>query len=283
MSDVQDLKQGRLASLARSGVGLIDFFRIKLLRQKVLFHDQFGFKYWLDSMTDNPRWCRRRRAIGDSIGVTRYILQSVESGQCCVDVGAHQGGISVPMWSKCGTEGRVLSIEADPGKIERIKRNLRLNGYPDDCVINLAMSEKEEFRGLRCYKGASGWSTFGSASFAEGKKSYVIDVKCVTGDDLFVKHGIDKVDLVKLDIEGAELYALRGLRSFLSRGKIRRIIFEVNPFMLRGLELSVRELIDFWADYPYEIQKIAEHGKCIPLPEKWSEYEVGDCIAELTS
>ncbi len=260
--------------------GVLLEFKVTWLKRRVVFRDKFGFKFWLYPC-DEVFLYWKRNAITDSIGVTNFILKHVKQGAICIDIGAAQAGITVPMWLRAGSSGKVISVEADPEKIGRIKANLELNGFSQDYVVNAAVSDRMETRPFRCYPKSSGWNTFGDPQFAKDYDSFLINVQCIDFGHLLQSYDVEFVDVAKIDTEGAELLVLKGMMSCLIKKQIGCVIFEVNPLMLPGMGVTVQALVSFWDDLPYSLYRLNEDGGIYPLSGLWPEGVVGDCVAFL--
>jgi FkbM family methyltransferase len=254
--------------------------KTKIDKKPIIFCDQYGFNFWLYP-EDEIYFNWKRKAVLDSTNVVNFILKFVQPGNICFDIGSANAGISVPMWSKVGKSGKVISVEADPIKIEKVKKNLTLNNYPDNYVANVAISNNKEIRKFRCFPDSPGWNTFGDPPFAKGYKSFTIDVQCIDFETLLNNYDISYVDLVKIDTEGAELLILKGMQKKLQNQQIGCVIFEVNPLMLPGMDTTVDELLSFWINLSYDLYKLAPDGTIEPLLDSWSDNEVGDCVAIL--
>lgn len=258
--------------------GIFPAIKVNWCRRAIVFYDQFGFKFW-QYPGDEVLLNYKRKAVADSTGVIHFLNGYIKPGFICIDIGAYIAGISVPMWSKAGLQGKVISVEADSAKIERLKSNLELNGFPSDFVVNAAISDREETRSFRCYPKSAGWNTFGNPEFAKDYNSFLTVVQCIDFGQLLQANKLEHVDIVKIDTEGAELLVLKGMHSSLIQKQIGCVIFEVNPLMLPGMGVSVKELISFWDDLPYTLYLLKDNGNISPLSENWPNSFVGDCVA----
>lgn len=261
--------------------GLLVAIKAKLDKKAIIFSDQYGFKYWLDPNQDRIYLNWKRKAVLDSVGVINFIFKYIQPNQICVDIGAANAGVSVPLWSKVGAAGKVISIEADPTKINKIKKNLLLNNYPDTYVVNKAISSINEVRKFRCFPDSPGWNTFGDPPVAQIFKSFCIDVECINLETLLNSYELKYVDFVKIDTEGAELLILEGMTNALQNQQIGCVIFEVNPMMLPGMNTTLEQLFSFWDNLPYDLHKLTDDGNIELLTEPWPENEIGDCVAML--
>lgn len=262
--------------------GNLLWLHMRITGKSMIFRDRFGCKFLLD-MRDPIGLNVRRKAISDSTGVVKFVLKTVKRNQICVDVGAAYGAISVPMWYKVGRKGRVYSIEADPFKKQKIIDNLSVNHFPSRFVYDIALSDRKEKRPFRFYLDSPGWNTFGNPEFAQNYASELRDVDCIDLDSFMKNERIQKIHLVKIDTEGAELLVLSGMKSLLKDGRVKRVIFEVNPLMLPGMNCTPQKLLEFWNELPYDLYLLDEYGNTRPLKNGWSSQSVGDCLAVVRS
>ena len=227
----------------------------------------------------NIRFNWKRGSVTDAKHIVRYVLEHVQPGWTCVDLGANVGAVSIPLWKKVGPDGRVISVEADPSNIARIRANLNLNNCPEGSVVNVAIANRKGTVQLRCYPAANGWQTLGNPSFAKDYQSFVIDVPAITFYELAESYGLESVDFVKIDVEGAEILVLAGMESFLRDKRIGCVIFEVNHLMLEGMGHTVSELLSFWDNLDYDLWRLNEDGITTPISNGWPDGLVGDCVA----
>lgn len=254
---------------------------VNYTRRPMIFRDSEGFVFWqypADPILRN----HLRRAVGDSIGVRKYIVRNVQRGSIAIDIGACIGSVSVPLWSAAGEDSRIISIEADPRNIEKIKSNLRLNGYPDDQVFNFAIADHVDEFELKRFEGINGWQTIGSPSFAYGYEFTTFRVPATTLTNVWAEQKLGVIDLVKVDVEGSELLVFKGMAELLENKLIRKVIFEVNHLMLEGTGISADELMRFWSKYDCQLYWIDDGGECRELCfGQWPSGVIGDCLVIL--
>jgi FkbM family methyltransferase len=144
--------------------------------------------------------------------VSRTIRHYVKPGDFCIDVGANSGPLTLLLAKLTGGGGRVLSFEPGPPYFERLKRNLDLNPGFGEIVTPIQ-------EGLSDREGTLLWAAdpehlynAGFLNVTEGTK-----VPVSTLDASVKRHGWNRLDFVKIDVEGMELEVLQGARETLER------------------------------------------------------------------
>lgn len=153
----------------------------------------------------------------------RKYFESVARG-VFVDVGAHVGKYTVMVGRRLKGKGKVIAVEAEPRNFEALKRNVALNSLEDVVVpLNLAVSQK---RGKVWLYLPDEYDTAGPSLKKKGRHQNRVAVRASTLERILERYGIKEVELLKVDVEGAELEAMRSLGKFLRR--VKRIVYEEN-------------------------------------------------------
>lgn len=154
----------------------------------------------------------------------KIIKSLVKPGWVCADVGAHLGIFTLLLAKLVGPKGKVVAFEAFPRNIKSLKENIKLNHYQSRVKVeNIAISDGLQsevwlFPGRHLADGE--WNIVGHD--VEGKKTKPqLRVESISLDDYFT--GARRLDFVKIDVEGAEKLALRGMR---------RILRQLRPLLL---------------------------------------------------
>ena len=156
-----------------------------------------------------------------------------------VDVGANCGIYSIPLAKKLKKKGKVIAIEVEKENIKNLKKNVKLNKLKNIHVVGKGCFSKKGEKWLNLADhGTGGHSFFKSEETQQqGKKQLV---KIDTLDNILKDLKIDKVDLIKLDIEGAELETLKGARQTLINSK-PKLLYEFHTQLERtDLECFLR-------------------------------------------
>lgn len=187
-----------------------------------------------------------------------------------VDVGANQGEFTVFM-AKRLTRGRVISFEASPGHYARLCDNVRLNGLPNVQTVNVALSNatgrvqmfdrEEQFDDGTFNEGLA--TLYPSA--ARGTPAGEIDA--VTLDDWAASISLPRLDLLKIDVEGAELSVLHGAREIISSHR-PAILVEVNRDTCAAAGYEATAICRFLTDAGYVLNIVRADGGLVPIAER---------------
>lgn len=131
-----------------------------------------------------------------------------------VDCGANVGLFSLFM----GRANRIIAIEPNPSTNKRLSRNFERNGL-NGTVIEAAVSNLDGRVKMDFSAGPSVLAQIGSKG---------TDIRCLSLDTIFEEQDVAAVDLLKLDVEGHELEALKGCAKALGRQAIKQIVAEHN-------------------------------------------------------
>jgi FkbM family methyltransferase len=174
-----------------------------------------------------------------------WLRKFLRPGMTVVDVGANIGYICLTAARLVGDEGRVLSFEPTPAVAQRLRENILLNGFSQVTVVEAAVSSAPGT--LRFYKSEDD----PEANTLFSNHDNFITVPGVTLDDTLGQIGMSRVDLLKVDAEGAELDVFRGASGLLSSSNPPCILFEANPITLAAAGSSVNELLALISSYGY--------------------------------
>ena len=164
--------------------------------------------------------------------VSRVVTQLLSPGMTVVDAGANWGYFTLLAASLVGPAGRVLAFEPDPRVFDLLQRNLSLNAFAHVTALPLAASRSTTTLVLDGY--AENASNRGVSRVREGGSASATSflVHAARMDDVLEQREIRAVDLIKIDVEGAEDAVLDGMRAGLAAGRYRRILIELHPALL---------------------------------------------------
>jgi FkbM family methyltransferase len=153
----------------------------------------------------------------------------VNQESTCIDIGANIGThLSI---AKSAEVKMIYAFECNPLTASKLASTIRINGWDGIRVFDIALSNKESFLPFTIVKdniGASYIPTNRKEWNGPLEKSE--EVKCCSFDSLELNIDTFKNIVVKMDIEGHEIYALEGMKSILKNNKLEHVILELNPF-----------------------------------------------------
>jgi FkbM family methyltransferase len=194
-------------------------------------------------------------------------------GGTFVDVGANVGVYTLEGAARVGVSGRVIAVEASPGHARTLAENVAVNDFRQVRILPFAVGEADGLARLVLPTGGNrGMFTIGSV---DGEPVAEVPVRRL--DDLLAAEGITAVDVLKMDIEGAELGALAGAPELLRRSR-PAVIVELNEKALRPFRATPGALLELFAREGYRGWLIRRAG-LVPLEdEPGRRFECDECL-----
>jgi FkbM family methyltransferase len=187
-------------------------------------------------------------------GITCLIRRTLASGDTFIDIGANTGYYTVVGGLIVGPEGRIHSFEPIPGLFQDLEENSHLNSLSN---VDLNQTALQDVEGeVEIHLPAPGNNGSGSAIKRPHHSGGSIRCAASTLDRYLEEKGIGRIRLIKLDIEGAELSALHGMRAVLSMTPAPEIIIEIIPELLEGAGQTDGELYQYLGSLGYESSPI---------------------------
>lgn len=172
----------------------------------------------------------------------------LQKGEHFVDIGANIGITSLIASRAVGEAGMVYSVEALPGTRRELNRNVAANGLGNVKVIPCAiLDEDKDVEFFASTDGNIGGSSISNA----GEKAPPIVVEGHKFDSLIENKTIEKCDVLKMDIEGAEVLALKGMKELFLNNKPRAVMIEVSHKLLGQFGAKPSEIIEFFLKHHY--------------------------------
>ena len=128
------------------------------------------------------------------------IMRELQPGGVFVDVGANIGVFTIPAARRVGSEGRVVAAEASSEIFAYLTRNVEANGVSQVIAVNSAICD---FAGTVPFYSAPNHK-FGMGSLGAQFNAVPIDVPAATLDEVLEGIGIERVDLLRVDVEGPQ-------------------------------------------------------------------------------
>lgn len=170
---------------------------------------------------------------------TRLVRRLLRPGMTFVDLGAHVGYYTLIAARQVANSGHVYAFEPAPQAADVLKRNIAANRYERTVTIVLkAVSDdvgRRQFVLPRVHQSMSSFYVGNTAAAS------FIQVETTSLDAFFTSLGWPQVDLVKMDVEGAEKAALYGMAEMIRRNSDLKLIVEFAPKPMRAAGVLPRE------------------------------------------
>jgi FkbM family methyltransferase len=174
-------------------------------------------------------------------GLLRRILAP---GNVFVDVGANWGYFSLLAARAVGAGGRIVALECDPRIYPVLERNIALNELGCERPLQVAAADVCGSLTLRGYDASqSNWGISRVSLGTKDPSGTFYSVKGAPLDQILDDLQVGTVDCVKMDIEGAEVLALRGMTAGLHRHRYRSLLLELHSHQIRELGHEVADVI----------------------------------------
>jgi spore maturation protein CgeB len=207
---------------------------------------------------------------GDYEPETRLRIQRLlQPGSTFVDLGAHIGYFSLLAARSVGPTGRVFAFEPTPATREVLKSNVAHNGFEQ--IVRVAPFAVAETPGTVRFR------TFPNSSESNGvapeAETGNLLVECTSLDAFFAELDWPRVDVIKMDVEGAELSALRGMRELSNRNPQLSLIFEFLLAHMGEFQIDPCELVATLRSLGFSRFEILHRSRPGPidLPEQLEE------------
>lgn len=243
---------------------------------------------------EDPLWVRMRLLTHTyEVDTVRLVRRIAKPGMVALDIGANVGYYTRLLSTLVESSGLVVAFEPQPRNFALLRQNTgALNNVN---LIEMAVGQLEGRAILYDSLSESGGSSLrydpgrvaelrdslGGRALAprvlDNLATFTYDVKTVSVDSFLSKQQIRQVHIVKMDIEGAELDALRGMEDIVQASKHMAMFIELNPRALRQFDSDPLQLwsklcdmnFEVWAIYPAQsLTRLTNKDSVLELTEK---------------
>jgi FkbM family methyltransferase len=206
-----------------------------------------------------------------------FVEKFLRPGMTVLDIGAHQGLYTLLASKRVGSSGRVFSFEPSPRERRALRLNLALNFFRNVAVQALALGSQETTAELFVVQGSqTGCNSLRPPDVLSSTKP--VRVRVTTLDQWLPLNGIQNIDFIKLDVEGAELEVLRGAQNFLLRSPGPVILCELEDVRTLPWGHKAKDVVDYLRGIGFKWFRCKSTGELIPLPEGTEQYD-GNFVA----
>ena len=189
---------------------------------------------------------------------TRLFTSHIQSGHVVLDIGANIGYYTLLAARLVGPQGAVYAFEPDPDNFALLQKNIHRNGYRNVVLKNQAVAD--ENGKIELFKGGENWG--GHRIYDPGDSQEHITVDAIVLDDFFKGETTD-IDLIKMDIEGAEVRAIQGMSTLLEKSANIKLFTEFSPAALSQSGSSPEEYLELLVQFGFALHFLDEERATI--------------------
>jgi FkbM family methyltransferase len=177
----------------------------------------------------------------------KFVKRNLEPGDVFIDVGANQGFFTLLASRSVGDAGRVYAFEPAQPERQKLRRNLSLNRCSNVTVEDSAVGAMSGSTEFHLYLDHAGpWSGLRPAAEDVQSRSVRVTVPITTLDAYVTARGLDRVDMIKIDVEGGELDVFRGASD---------VIEKQRPIILAEMQ---EQRTKAWGHQPADVRSYLE-------------------------
>lgn len=193
----------------------------------------------------------------------------LDPGMVVLDVGANVGEITLAAAKRVGASGRVVSFEPVAHLHAQLLTNAAANAFEQVLPVKAGALDQPGSADIYVAAGTfrdgtshSGLGTLYSSSITSESMRETIDITTI--DDVVTRQGLNRVDVIKLDIEGAELPALRGAGATLAKyGPV--LIIEIQDETAGRAGYRAADLLGYLDQFGYRYFTIGRKARLRPV------------------
>lgn len=219
-------------------------------------HDRLyvdSFDRWIAALSWKLGWLE--------VEEQRLITREVGEGMVAVDLGANIGLHTVGLARRVGAAGRVYALEPDPQIFRLLERTVREARIPQTRLFPVAAAERTGTLTLYVSDANRGDHRL----FPTEEPRRTVDVPAVALDELLADE--PRIDFVKMDVQGAEVSALRGMRRILRENPRLGVLCELAPLWLRGAGATSEEFFSVFHGTGLVPHRVGPDGSHAPIAE----------------
>lgn len=230
-------------------------------RDPLLIEDFFGARFY----------CNLREHMGSQIffrgaysgGQLQVLKEQLPIDGVFLDIGANQGEFTV-LAAQIMPAGKVIAFEPVTKNVDKLRKNIEINGFRNVEVVQVALGNSSDI--LPIYDTTNAFSDGSKHEglqtlFPSEERSTIVEMITVRRlDDILGEKNLSRISLIKIDVEGAELFVLQGAKKTIERF-MPPILIEINRETCESAGYHPEQIVDLLYGFGYELFEIGENGK----------------------
>lgn len=200
-------------------------------------------------------------------GTVRAYSGIVKRGDTVLDIGANIGAHSLPLSKLVGPQGKVICFEPTGYAFDKLRTNVMLNpefaARLDTHQVMLADDVQASPPPHGCFSSWPLRDVRGAHPYHGGKCKSISGCSVQRLDQFLAEAGVQHVDFVKLDVDGAELSVLRGGLQMLGDNK-PTILLELAPYVYADNDSAFDDLLSLLWSHDYHLES-TRNGRPLPM------------------
>jgi FkbM family methyltransferase len=213
-----------------------------------------GIRFELD-LSDYMQWCVY---YGIEVEPRTKLYSLVRAGDVVFDVGANVGEVLLNSARLTGERGQIFGFEINPRTYQRCLHNIGLNSFPNVRLFGVGLGSRKGSLTLGSPNARNSGQDRVVRGGGAGDSSQGIAVEVTTMDAFVAEQRIERLDLVKIDVEGFEMDVLRGAQRTLETFR-PRLFIELDDSNLRQQQSSAKEMVEFLERLGYRLTHAEEN------------------------
>ena len=173
----------------------------------------------------------------------KFVNHIIKKNMIVIDIGSNIGLYTILLANLTGKGGKVFSFEPEPNNFRLLRKSIYANKITNVVPYEIALGDKKEETYLNVSSINSGDNRLNSNSIFH----YKIKAKKDKLDNILVNNS--QIDFIKMDIQGGEFLALKGMETILKQNNNLIILFEFDKKLITKANISINKLIEFLKFY----------------------------------
>lgn len=196
--------------------------------------------------------------------VKKMLLRLIKPGMTVIDAGANFGYFTMLAAKLTGPDGRVYAFEPHPRNFEILHMNVAVNWYHDRVrAFPYALLDSAKRLEMHTTPILAGVNSLFSKQVEAVKLDQKVAVEAKTMDEIV--H--ERVDVMKIDVEGSEPFVFEGMKDVLARSPEITIVMEFNPPALKAAGKEPKQFLD-WLRDGFTVEMLSQQGVIEPMDER---------------
>ncbi len=152
--------------------------------------------------------------------IVKFLTSQIKNGHTYFDIGANIGALGIPV-IKNKSNVKYVGIEASPLVFEYLKFNFSENKIADYLLYNYLVHE-DDHHAMKFYQS----DYYGKSSLAPTYSDKYVLVNSISLDSFSLTHDIGKINWMKIDVQGFEIFVFKGMKKLIENRQVENILFE---------------------------------------------------------